>query len=334
MKVVTNGISDGFFDSCLARSPNVFQPIFSSFRLLFTFDSLNWILVELLLLLPIFFRLYGFGIQQKLTKFYNTTRNYLIHIMYLFGISTVTCSGLQLLFESRPACVVWDGTNYQHFVDSYVAPSLDLVVITILMCILSTVLLGMWHNTKASMFEVVFYVIAVLFYVIVFSSTFLSGTITINQAIFSVALGVWLFFLFRILPPVFVPLFSILLICISLGFFISIIISQGRFADCVRLSVVPGIRGCLLLAVHMGLYLRYVSAQDNFTWFRASWMEETGANSDECIAVIPGIVNVANVDVFGKRLKKDIFDSAIAFIAVLVFNEFVVRYFNFALFSV
>lgn len=334
MEVLTNGISDGFFDSCQARSANVFQPLFASFRLLFNFDPLNWILVELLLLLPIFFRLYGFGIQQKLTRFYNTMRNHLIHIMYLFGISTVTCSGLQLLFQSRPACVVWDGVNYKDFVDLYVAPSLDLVVITILVCILSTVLFRMWHSSRATLFQVIFYAIVVLMYIIVFASTFLSGTITINQAIFSVALGVWLFFLFQFLPPVFVPVLSLVLLCISMVFFIIKVRSSGRFSDSVRLCVVPGIRGCLVLAVHMGLYLRYVWEQDSFNWFRASWMEETGDDSSEIKAVIPGVVMVQNADVFGNRLKRDIRDSAIAFVAVLACNMFVTRYFKFTLFNV
>ena len=334
MQVLTNGISDGFFDSCQARSANVFQPLFASFRLLFTFDSLNWILVELLLLLPIFFRLYGFGIQQKLTEFYNTMRDYLIHIMYLFGVSTVACSGLQLLFQSRPACVVWDGMNYKHFVDLYVSPSLDLVVITILMCILSTVLFRMWHNSRPALFELVFYVIAVLFYVLVFASTFLSGTITINQAVFSVALGIWLFFLFQFLPPVFVPVLSLVLMFISMVFFIIKVRSSGRFSDSVRLCVVPGIRGCMLLIVHMGLYLFHVREQDNFNWFRASWMEASGDDASEIKAVIPGVVKVQNSDAFGNRLKKDIRNGAIAFVVVLGCNQFVTRYFRYDLFNV
>jgi hypothetical protein len=36
-------------------------------------------------------------VQQKLTKLYNDTRSQLIRFLYLFGLSTVLCSTLQLL---------------------------------------------------------------------------------------------------------------------------------------------------------------------------------------------------------------------------------------------
>ena len=90
----------------------------------------------------------------------------------------------------------------------------------------------------------------------------------------------------------------------------------------------------MLLIVHMGLYLFHVREQDNFNWFRASWMEASGDDASEIKAVIPGVVKVQNSDAFGNRLKKDIRNGAIAFVVVLGCNQFVTRYFRYDLFNV
>jgi hypothetical protein len=321
--VRTSGISDSWFDSCLAVDSTVFSSIFSAFQLLFHFDSLNFILVELLLLLPVFFRLYGFGVQQKLTKFYDETRSQLIRFMYLFGLSTVLCSTLQLLLRQSPACISWDGVNYLPLHTKYASPNLDIAVIAILMCILISVTLGI--GSLAS-------IVAFLFFAGVFVAAILSGTATVNQALLSSSLGAWLFFTFRFLPPIFVPACAALVSVPSLAYAIVFIVEEGKESEIVAASVVPAIRGCLLLIVNIALYLRFVRVQEDFQWTRVVW-DRGDVSSSGSGAVIPDVVTGTG-DSFGKKLTRDIFDSGIAFIAVLACNQFVAQYFNYELYNV
>lgn len=331
----SNGISDSWLDACHVYGETVFEPLFSAFKLVFHFDSLNWILLELLFLLPVFFRLYGYGVQQKLTRFYDETRHQLIHFMFLFGMSTVVSSSLQLIFNQAPACVSWDGTNYHALRDIYSSPNLDLAVITILMIILSSVVVNMWIERRhAPILQISLFIMAIGFYVILFCSAFWSGTININQAVLSVALGAWLYFFFRFVPPLFIPLLTAILMPLSLILFISVIKTEGKESDIVARSVVPGIRGCIVLVINMALYWRYVQQQDNFRWMNTQWNYGGSSPAETEIAVIPGVISREKGTVFGMRLNSDIRDGAVAFVAVLLCNEFISDYFDYALFSV
>jgi hypothetical protein len=321
----TSGLSDAWFDRCQAVGSEAFHLIFSAFQLLFHFDTLNFILGELLLLLPVFFRLYGFGVQQKLTRFYNETRAQLLRFMYLFAISTVLCSILQLLLCQTPACMTWDGINYSPLRLTYSSPNLDIVVITILACILITVTIKVLSVAS---------VVAGLFFIGVFVSAVLSGNVTIDQALLSSGIGSWLFFTFRFLPPLFVPLAAVVLAVPSLGYYAMWILEEGNDAVVVSASVVPGIRGCLLLAVNVFLYFRFVRRQENFKWRGVNWDRGRASSSDSSVvAVIPDVIPSGG-DMFGTRLKWDIIDGIIAFVFVLACNQFVAQYFSYPLFSV
>jgi hypothetical protein len=193
------------------------------------------------------------------------------------------------------------------------------------MCILVSVTLGIGYLAS---------IVAVLFFVGVFISAILSGTATVNQALLSSSIGAWLFFTFRFLPPIFVPLCAVAVSIPTLVFSIIIINDETKEAAIVTASVVPAIRGCLLLIVNFGLYLRFVRAQDDFEWTRVTWDKGGGSSSGSgAVAVIPDVITGTG-DVFGAKLKRDIIDSAIAFVAVLACNQFVAQYFEYPLYDV
>jgi hypothetical protein len=202
---------------------------------------------------------------------------------------------------------------------------LDIVLITILMCLIVTVVMGIWYIAS---------IIAVLFFIGVFISSILAGTATVNQALLSAAIGTWLFFIFRFLPPFFIPLAAVLLMIPSLVFYAIFAVEQGRFSEIVQVSVVPGIRGCMLLFVNLYLYLRFVKFQEDFQWLRVQWdrggASESGSEGE---AVIPQVISDTG-DVFGSRLNRDLIDSACAFGAVLACNLFVGTFFQYSLFAV
>lgn len=325
--IITNGVSDNWFDSCHATASNFFRPIYSSFQLLFHFDSMNWIILELLLLLPVFFRLYGFGVQQKLSKFYTEARSQLIHFMFLFSLASVICPILQLFLPRSAGCITWDGLNYTPLRNgNYQSPSYDIVLITILLFLLISVEIGTWYIAST---------IAVFFFIAILLSSILSGSQTVSQALFSVAVASWLFFSFRFLPPIARPIAGITVFLFGFVYFIIEIVKLGRDDILVQACAVPGIRGCLLMVVNMALFFRYVFSQDNYNWFALSWHQSGESSSGSNIrAIIPGVIMVGSGDMFGKRLIKDIIDSSVAFIVVLICNEFVAKFFQYRLFSV
>jgi hypothetical protein len=176
--------------------------------------------------------------------------------------------------------------------------------------------------------------VAGLFFVGVFVSAVLSGNATIGDALMSSAIGSWLFFTFRFLPPILVPLCAAVLAVPSLAYYALWTIEEGKAAPVVYASVVPGIRGCLLLAVNVVLYFRFVRRQDDFRWRGVNW-DRTRASSGDgpMIAVIPDVIKGGG-DTFGTRLRWDIIDGIIAFVVVLACNQFVGQYFEYSLFDV
>ena len=327
-QIITNGICYNWFDGCLACKPSIFQPIFSSYQFIFHFDGLLCIITELLVLLPTFFRFYGFGVQQKLAKFYNNSRYQLIIFLFLFSLSAVLCSDFQIFLPQPPACVTWDGLNYEPIRPNYLSPSLTIVLITIIICFIFTI------SIFTSAIWLIYIVILTFIYLFAIISAILSGTQTINQVLLSMALGFWLFYLYRFLPPIFIPVSSTLFLVCSMILFIYEIIDKGRKDDFVKLTVVHGLRGCILLIFSIYLLIRHSKSNSNFNWFKISWSK--GYNPDGTTiggAVVPSVVDVGTGDLFGNRLKKDMIDSFLLFVAVLLINEFVSEFFDYAMFS-
>ena len=132
MKQLTNGFADNWLDRCYRIGDSFFYPAYASLLLMLHFDALNWVVLELLLVLPLFFRLYGFGVQQKLGRFYNTARNQLIIFLIEFGVVTVICSSLQITLPQSGACMVWDGIEYSRYRNSGVSPSSTIALLVLL----------------------------------------------------------------------------------------------------------------------------------------------------------------------------------------------------------
>ena len=323
--ILTNGICDNWFDGCLACKPTIFQPIFSSYQFIFHFDGLLCIVTELLVLLPTFFRFYGFGVQQKLAKFYNNSRYQLIIFLFLFSLSAVLCSDFQIFLPQPPGCVTWDGLNYEPFRPNYLSPSLTIVLITIIICFIFTLPIlvsAIW-----------FIYVSILFYLFAIISAILSGTQTINQTLLSMAFGFWLFYLYRFLPPIFIPVSSTLFLIFSFILFIYEIVEKGRDNDFVKLTIVHGLRGCILLIFSIYLLIRHSKSTSNFNWFKINWSK--GYDPDGTTiggAVVPSVVDVGTGDLFGNRLKKDMIDSFLLFFAVLLINEFVSEFFHYSMY--
>jgi hypothetical protein len=112
-------------------------------------------------------------------------------------------------------------------------------------------------------------------------------------------------------------------------------VELGKDDVLVRTSIVPGIRGIIVLGVNMGFFFRFAWFQDEFEWFKVNWSYGEAESSDSgAPAVIPGVIEVEKGVAFGTRLNWDILDGVIAFLVVLGGNWFVRNYFDYELFSV
>jgi hypothetical protein len=142
-----------------------------------------------------------------------------------------------------------------------------------------------------------------------------------------------MFFAFRFPPPLFVPLAAVALAVPSIVYYILWIVDVGKDSSVVKASVIPGIRGYLLLVVNQALCFRFVSKNRGFDWFAVGW-DHAGVSGGgtAVVAVIPDIISGTG-DMFGARLTSDIIDNAIAFVVVLGCNLFVSQYFRYDLFD-
>ena len=322
---LSNGIGDEWYNKCLASSNPLFKIIYSSFSILFHFDSLNWIVLELLILLPVFFRLYGFGIQQKLTKFYNKVRLQLIKFLFYFSLSSVLSCILHFLIPRPPSCVKWDGIKFSPFESEFTSPSSLIILIIIFF-------LMFLHSDFVYGFKITF--LFGFFFISATISSILSGSSSINQTIFSIAIGSWVYFLCSFLPLISIPIIILFISILSFYFFLPILFSINPSEYFLRQCALPGIRASLLLLISVFLFFQYAHSFNDFKWTQLNWnaLQIFGSNEDS-VAIIPGILRITEEDSFGKKLNQDIIASTIAFIAVLISNIISQQLFNYKIYD-
>lgn len=308
--IISNGIGDDWFNRCYATSTGFFQTFYSSLQFIFHFDSLNWVVIELLFITPIFFRLYGFGVQQKLTKFYNQARIQLITFLFYFSFITVLSCILQYLLPRSPACLKWDGLNLSPLRSDYSSPSVIIMLTAILFLMFFTPSQQRWSIITVTVF---------LFFLLATISSILCGCNSIYQALCSLCIGFWAFFIFNFLPLIFIPIFSAAIAIFALFLFIPVLFKGGDASDIS--CATTGMRAFFLLIVTMFLFFEYVYSIDHFDWFEIKWRGvKITPSQEDSVAIIPGVLKVTEEDRFGRKLKRDIISSAVAFIIVLCCN--------------
>ncbi|EAY20910.1 hypothetical protein TVAG_437360 [Trichomonas vaginalis G3] len=314
---LTNGIGDDWFNKC-CESYTVFKAFYASFKMIFHFDSLNWIAIELLIIMPIFFRLYGFGIQQNLTRFYNKSRLQILNFLFFFSFITVFSILLQYLMPRSPACLIWDGNDLNPSRPDNGSPSVIIMLTTILF------LMFLRADFKGWILVIIF---AGFFFIMTTISSILSGSSSIFQALLSVCFGCWVFYVFNFLPPVFVPIVYLLISIAVVTIFGPEVVRYNKAASYLAKS---GIRSTFLLTVTVILYILNAKSIDGFKWFQIQWYDGLLTSSkDDSVAIIPTVLRVTDEDRFGRKLNKDIIYSVIAFVAVLIFNSIFVHFLDY-----
>lgn len=322
LSLIANGIGDDPFNRCLAVGTSVFGPMFSVVEIILHSDMINWLLIELIILFPLFFRLYGFGFQNKITEFYFNTRQQLIIAMSTISLATVLCSMLQFYCPQPSACVYWNGLSYEPYKVPVLNPNNNIVCGTLLACTLVVLGKKSWLLRGLICFLVTFFI---------YLASLLCGAVSLNQCISSISLGVWLFFFFRILSPFFALVVNF--IFAIAGFVIFIIPNVG--ADYAYKETIVGIRGCLLLVLLSGLYIRFCMRQPDFKWFKLNintGPRQEGIDMDG--ALIPRVRKAAEMDTLGSRLTRDIIEGAIAFLLVIIADGIIGFFYDYQIMDV
>jgi hypothetical protein len=308
-----NAVSDNWFDRCMKTDNRLLAAIVQAFSRVFQFDCIVTIIYLILIIFPILFKIYGFGIQQRLRNFYNSSRLIIIEFLFLFSFSVDLCTIIHLCIQQPMPCVIWNGRDLSPLTHSSRTPNHELIVVFIL-CI------GVW-SLKIGI-PLVRRTICVAIVLLECVAAVLSGYSSISQALISLTFGVWIIFLFNFLPPVGIPVIG------SVAFVSSCVLFGVTFPKyqwstaLIKTSLHLCARGAISLFISCILLLRFGFAREEFDWHKVSWglgwkNNKEGSSDD---VVIPSMIRESFKDDFGSVLKTDLIVSIIAFILFLICN--------------
>ncbi|EAY02890.1 hypothetical protein TVAG_168920 [Trichomonas vaginalis G3] len=308
-----NGVSDSLFDCCLQNDNKIVQAISLAFDRMFQFDCVLTVDYLILIIFPILFKIYGFGVQQRLRNFYDTARLIFIEFIFLCSFSVSLTTIIHLFIKQPMACVTWDGRTIAPAFNGSRSPNHEIIIIMILG-------LGVWFLKVG--YDKVRKLITIVVIAVECVSTVFAGCASISQALISVAFGFWVVFLFKFIPPIGIPILGVFTIIISITLFIFTYKHYIWNALMLRQSMHLCVRGFISLVISICLELRFGFGREDFDWMKISWGSHWSNQSteDDDEVVIPSMIKENIRDDFGKLLKNDLIDSVIAFIVFLLGN--------------
>ena len=320
-----NAISDNYFDSCL-YSPNLFAySIMETFRRVTQFDFIITLSLQILLLIPLLFTIYGFGIQQPLRIFYNKVRFGILLSLSIIGFSGALCSMTHLFLKLQPACLKWDQYQIYLISNSWNIPSIDNIITIVLSDAILSIKFG----------SISIKLIGVIIYIILDSySTIITGKSSIIGNIISLSFGFWIIFFFKFIPIISIPIFNIILFIINSIFIIFNYLNISKNFKTTLDSYLLAFRSNLIIFISQILLFRFSNNQYDFTWLNTDWYSPLVLeDSDSDIQPeIPKMENSIKIIDFGKILFKDLIDSIFAFVLFLIGNFFLYFKYDFIFF--
>ena len=311
--LILNALTDNWFDCCMKMDWRVLPAIAQAFNRMFQFDCVITVDYLILIIFPILFKIYGFGVQQRLRNFYDSSRLVFIEFLFLCSFSVILSSIMHIWIQQPMPCITWDGRNVKIFEHSSRTPNPEIIMIFILAW-------GVW-SLKIGI-PLIRKFICVTIFLLECTASILSGYSSISQILISIVIGMWIVFLFNFLPPIGIPTIGFASI---IGAAIIFGISFPKFnwdTELIKSSFHLCIRGIISLLICCLLQLRFGFARDEFDWSKINWGLGWGnpneGSSDD--VVIPSMIRENVKDDFGKILKIDLTDSIIAFVVFLLGN--------------
>lgn len=313
LNLTLNANSDNWYDRCLKMDGRVLQAIAQAFNRIFQFDCIVTVVYLILIIFPILFKIYGFGVQQRLRNFYDSSRLVFIEFLFLCSFSVDLCTIIHLCIKQPMPCITWNGRDLDPFSHSSRTPSHELII-TFILCI------GVW-SLKIGI-PLVRRTICITIVILECVSNVLSGYASISQALISLAFGFWVTFLFNFLPPVGIPIIGFVALVSSCCLFGVNFSKYSWETSLIKTSLHLCARGAISLFISCLLQLRFGFAREEFDWQKVSWGPGWGkgneGSSDD--VVVPSMIKENARDDFGNVLKIDLIDSIVAFVLFLIGN--------------
>lgn len=308
-----NAVSDHWFDQCFDISNNLMASVSNAFDRLFQYDCIVTVGFQILIIFPVLFKIYGFGVQQRLRKFYDTSRGLFISFLFLCSFSMAICTLIHLWIQQPMPCLIWDGRTLSPGNNSSRSPNEELIIILILARAIWSLKFGHSFFRKLTCITIV---------LLDYTAALLSGVSSISQIILSVSIGFWIMCLYELLPPIGIPISCVLGILAMVTVFSLNYPRYGFQSDLICKSLHYCIKSTIVLAISCLLQLRFGFSRDSFDWFAVGWGPRWKTNDSDSSddVIIPSMVREAPVSDFGKVLKFDLIDSLIAFILFLLGN--------------
>ena len=314
-----SAIADDWWDAChIVKDNQMVNAIAETYRRTIHFDSIATIFCILLIVLPMLFKIYGFGIQTQLKSFYNKLYSGFNFYQVLLGLITEVIALLHLFVNQQPACVRWYRNQIQFNLGGLRSPNLDLAM----MVLLAEALIS--YHTKFAILRII---IAITFVVLDAVTKILIGATNVSGAVETIALALWIIYFSKFVPPIvitslsfLITLFLIIAICVSCSTF-----NQGIGFSTLKDSYFIALRGIFLAVISQVQYIHYAFSRSDFRWLSSNWTEEfrfRESDSDGGDAEIPrGMANTETKSVdFGKVLDRDLILGSICFICFLFGN--------------
>lgn len=314
--VLMNGVADNLFDCCLAKNNKLVQAVSLAFDRMFQIDCVLTVDYLILIIFPILFKIYGFGVQQRLRNFYDSSRLIFIEFIFLCSFSVSITSIMHLFIKQPMACISWNGHSIEPALKSTRTPNPEIIIILILG-------LGVWFLKVG--YDTIRKLITFIIIAVEIVSTVLAGCASISQALISVIFGFWVVFLFKFIPPIGIPVLGAFTLILSIMILIfsnkKVIFGSPLMSQSTNMLI----RSLISLLTSIILELRFGMGREDFDWKKISWGARWSNRDlgDDDEVVIPSMIKENIRDDFGKLLRNDLIDSVISFIIFLLGNVIV-----------
>lgn len=311
MSLYFNVYKDNWLNECILIKNTFITSLNFALDRIFNFDSLVTIILLVIIIFPVLFQIYGFGVQLKLRNFYDNARKMFMNFLFLISLGVCLSTLLRLIVNQPIHCLIWDGRNVHPTENGGNSP--DEAIISVTIFCLSTISLSIgyrWAFIIASVILIIFECLGSIF----------TGHSSISSAFLSFFIGVWIVCLFRYMPVGITPLFGI---CIFIINFVLFIVKYTEFTwgnEIMRDSLHLCFRSSFTLLIDCILLIIFGYTRPDYDWSQSNHDANRFSDDNDDIVTIPSMVSEETGDNFGTILKKDLFYSFIAFLAFLIVN--------------
>ncbi|OHS95715.1 hypothetical protein TRFO_10357 [Tritrichomonas foetus] len=316
--LILNGVSDSWTDCCLYVDNKVIYAIATTFDRLFHYDCFITVGFLILIIFPILFKLYEFGLQQRLRMFYDHSRVIFINFIFLCSFSLAISTIMHLSVQQPMPCITWDGDNIVPFRTSSRTPNEGIILLMILCHAIWIVDIEL---------KIIRRIASILVFNLYVTFVVLNGESSISQILVSFFVGIWIISVHHFVPPIGTIILSVGSSIFVFALFGVVYPTVGWSTHLIRESLHLVFRSGIVLLVTVYQLARFGYLRRHFDWFKTNWelnrhvwMESTAVD-----AVIPSTARDSTKDNFGNLLSNDLIDGAVGFIVYLLGNFLLLR---------